>query len=82
MGAQVDYNLIRELLVYICESGYEQGAILVFLPGYVHTTRPMLTQQPPSHASQPSQTSLLRQLILDGLLMWSTGGTTSLGCAT
>lgn len=44
MGAQVDYNLIRELLVYICESGYEQGAILVFLPGYVHTTRPMLTQ--------------------------------------
>ncbi len=35
----VDYQLIQELLVYIVESGYEPGAILVFLPGWDDISR-------------------------------------------
>jgi HrpA-like RNA helicase len=45
---QVDYHLIRELLVYISESGYEQGAVLVFLPGWddISRLRDLLQRDP------------------------------------
>lgn len=36
---QVDYELIAQLLEYISESAYEEGAILVFLPGWDDISR-------------------------------------------
>ncbi len=36
---QVDHELIVHLLKYICESAYESGAILIFLPGWDDISR-------------------------------------------
>lgn len=35
----VDYELVECLLRYICRSAYEDGAVLVFLPGWDDITR-------------------------------------------
>lgn len=64
----VDYDLIQSLLVYIVESGYRPGAILVFLPGWddISRLRDALRRDPvlgradkflllPLHSGIPSQ---------------------------
>ncbi|CAM9772109.1 unnamed protein product, partial [Sphacelaria rigidula] len=35
----VDYGLVEALLRYVCRSAYEDGAVLVFLPGWDDITR-------------------------------------------
>lgn len=35
----VDYRLVECLLRYVCRSAYEDGAVLVFLPGWDDITR-------------------------------------------
>lgn len=35
----VDYELVECLLRYICRSAYEEGAVLVFLPGWDDISR-------------------------------------------
>lgn len=35
----VDYALVECLLRYLCRSAYEDGAVLVFLPGWDDITR-------------------------------------------
>jgi hypothetical protein len=65
---QVDYDLIQSLLLYIVDSGYRPGAILVFLPGWddIGRCRDALKRDPvlgrldrflvlPLHSGIPSQ---------------------------
>jgi len=51
--ALVDYDLILAILSYICKSAYEDGAVLIFLPGWDDITRMrnLLRQTPPYNFS-------------------------------
>jgi hypothetical protein len=89
---QVDYSLIRELLKYICESGYEQGAILVFLPGCVRLPYATINLSLPQPVCLACGGDILSDtpdqdrcsLIPACFVLWcvDAGGTTSRGCVT
>ncbi|CAM9180880.1 unnamed protein product [Heterosigma akashiwo] len=50
----VDYDLITALLGYICRSAYEDGAVLVFLPGWddIMRQKNLLLETPPFNDSR------------------------------